>query len=178
MPEKMKVKSLRPAGAMPGHALTIEQEDAALHRDMPREEYDPRQIAPHSGKAEPAEESEGAADGSAVYGYVSAVLDGAIAYCERQEAENIDRDPFEQRRFADALLTRQGELLEVCWSMREKLEQAADYVTGAPAWNTLIEQGVALTAELQKIADGIRAIGDFEKKHADYLIRQMEEFYK
>lgn len=92
--------------------------------------------------------------------------------------DTIDRDPFEQRKFAQTLLDCQGELLEVCWSMREKLEQAKDYVTGMPAWPVLIEQGIELTAELQKTADCIRAIGEFEKKHADYLIHQMEEFYK
>lgn len=163
MPPKMKVKTLDHSGTVPGHVHAFDREDVALHRDSPAvSDHDLWRIA-HHGKADREEET-----------YISP--DPVVPDCEKYS--NIDRDPFEQRKFAESLLKRQGELLEICWTMREKLEAAREYVSGIPAWLTLIEQGIAMTADCQKIADGIREIGEFERKHANYLIDQMDQFNK
>ena len=88
----------------------------------------------------------------------------------------INRDPEEQLRFAHKLMEYQGNLLEVSWSMREKLELARDCVSGVPAWPALIDEAVALTAQLQIIADRLRELGEAEKQQALSLIQQIEQF--
>ena len=94
------------------------------------------------------------------------------------DSGDVDRDPYEQLRFAKRLMDRQGELLQVCWDMRERLEQARDYVSPAPAWQTLIEQLVDMTAQLQRLADRIRDLAQQLAGRAKTLIAQMEETAK
>ena len=87
--------------------------------------------------------------------------------------KTIDRDPFEQFKFAEKLIDYESDLLEVCWSMRERLEQAADYVSGVPAWKILLEQSVELTARLQQLAAALADLGRDQKKEAKRLMDLM-----
>ena len=177
---KMKVKTLRPPGAMPGHALTMEREEetAALAPSG----FDGESIV-HSQSATPAEgkriahHGKGAEPESSDQPQVTIVVDTSD-YGTNRKVDKLDRDPFEQLKFANKLIEYQGDILEICWDMREKLEQARDYIGGVPAWLALIDQCIALTADLQKSADHLRDIGDFERKHANYLIQEMEQYTK
>lgn len=82
----------------------------------------------------------------------------------------IDRDPFEQYKFAGRLIDYESAFLEVCWSMREKLEQAESYVSGVPAWKTLLEQSVELTARIQQLAGALADLGRVQKVEAKRLM--------
>lgn len=88
----------------------------------------------------------------------------------------IDRDPYEQLKFANKLMDYQGALLEVSWSMREKLELARNSVNGVAGWPTLIDETVELTAQLQILADRLRELGEAQKQQALFLIQQTEQF--
>lgn len=91
--------------------------------------------------------------------------------------QTIDRDPDEQLKFAQKLLDHQGELLELCWSMRERLDLARDCVSGFSAWTTLIDETIQLTAQLQLLADQMRSLGETLKKSALRLIEQRDAFH-
>ena len=180
LPPKMKVKTLRPPGTMPGHALTMDREEETVVLALSG--FDGKSIG-HSQSATLVEgkiiahHGKGAEPESGDQTQVSVVVDTSD-YGTNRKVNKLDRDPFEQLKFANKLIEHQGDILEICWDMREKLEQARDYIGGVPAWLTLIDQCIALTADLQKAADHLRDIGDYERKHANYLIQQMEQYTK
>ena len=180
LPSKMKVKTLRPPGAMPGHALTMDCEEKPVI--LAHSGFDSESVT-HSQSATPAEgkriahHGKGTEPATSDQIQVNIVVDTSD-YGTNQKVNKLDRDPFEQLKFADKLIEHQGDLLEICWDIREKLEQARDYIGGVPAWLTLIDQCIALTADLQKAADRLRDIGEIERKHANYLIQQIEQYTK
>ena len=151
LPSHGKIKTLHILGSMPEHILTRERGGADDTSDLSDWDDDTTDDM--------------------------FLLDLADYGAGRNEV-TINRDPFEQFKFAEKLIDYQGELLEICWALGEKLEQAREYVSGTAAWPALIDRGVEVTAQLQKIADRIRDVGVFEKKHAAYLIQQMEQFNK
>lgn len=93
---------------------------------------------------------------------------------EKKANQGIAQDPYLRLEFAKKLITYQEEMLDVCWNMKEHLEEARPYMNGSPTYLTMIEQTIGMTAEIQKLLDGVHALGDREIKHANYLIHAIE----
>ena len=90
----------------------------------------------------------------------------------------IDQDPYEREKFAQKLIDYHGDLLEICWRMKEHLNDARPYMNGSHTFLSLLDQLEATAAAIQKRGDAILELGNAEKKHARYLIELYEKFGK